>query len=265
VIERVELNHYLSVKSNWPRRLLGWETYDVRRTASHVTAEYDSDRYAPLLEVDGDAEAYKVREFDVLGMPQDKPEYFSLGEEVFRAPLSLVRQIQYAITTDLVRKWRDGALCELGCGYGFNLSYLGGDVYGGDFSANAVRIGKRLGFDVCSFDYYDPATYEFIRPQSTILTVHSVEQIPDASPFIDNLSRQRGKIGLVIQIEPTFLPERATLLGMIRNRFNEMIDHNRNLFTLLRERADIEILAFERDVFGIHPLNPASTIVWRFR
>ncbi len=266
MIQSVALNHYLSGKSNWPRRLLGWEPYDVHRDADHVAGEYDRDRYAPLLALAGASmEACKRREFELLGMPPEKPEYFSLGEEIFVAPVATVRQLWYAEIAEAVRRWRTGALCELGCGYGFNLSYLGGQTYGGEYSANAVALGVRLGYDIRAFDYYDPASYALLRPGTTVLTVHSVEQIPDAAPVIEGLARHRDAIERVVHLEPTFLPERSTLLGMIRNRYNELIDHNHNLVALLREREDVEILELRTDVFGLHPLNSTNVVVWRFR
>jgi hypothetical protein len=52
---------------------------------------------------------------------------------------------------------------------------------------------------------------------------------------------------------------------MARNRFNEMIQHNRDLVELLRNDPDIEIVSFEPDMFGLHPLNPTIRTVWRFR
>ena len=129
MMERVSLNDYLSTKSNWPRRLLGWERYEVRRDAEHVTDEYDNERYSPLLALTStDVEDYKRTEFDLLSMPQDGPQHFSIGEEVFVGPLTLLRRLWYATIADAVAKYRGDLLCELGCGYGFNLSYLGGAV-----------------------------------------------------------------------------------------------------------------------------------------
>jgi hypothetical protein len=266
VISSVSLNDYLSTKSSWPRRLLGWEPFTVQRDEEHVAREYDDARYAPLLALRSTAiEDYKVLEFDVLRMPQDKPEYFSLGEEIFVAPVATVRSLWYATIAETVNRWRNGAVCELGCGYGFNLSYLGGERYGGEYSVNAVTLGRRLGYDISPFNYYEADSYALLRPATTVLTVHSVEQLPDATPFVESLARRREAIDVVIQLEPTFLAERSTLLGMIRNRYNELIDHNHNLVTLLRERDDVEILEFRADVFGMHPLNSTNVVVWRFR
>jgi hypothetical protein len=153
----------------------------------------------------------------------------------------------------------------LGCGYGYNLNLLGAPAYGGESSTNAIQIGRRLNQDIQGFDYYDRSDYEFVRPDSTILTVHSIEQLPSAADFLSNVSCIRSRVMQVIHIEPCSLPERNTLLGMIRNRYNELIDHNHDLVKLLRERADVEIVHFEPDYFGVHPLNSSHILVWRFR
>src|SRR5665213_3197148 len=117
-MRRIELNDYLSTGSRWPRRLLGWESFDLRRDRRHVAKEYDDDRYAPLLALTShDIEDYKRAEFDVLNMAQSAAEYFSLGEEIFQAPLSLIRDLWYAVIRDVVGKYRRGTICELGAGY----------------------------------------------------------------------------------------------------------------------------------------------------
>jgi hypothetical protein len=89
--------------------------------------------------------------------------------------------------------------------------------------------------------------------------------MPSARAFIDAISQQRDKINEVIHLEPSWLDERSTLLGMARNRFNELIQHNRDLVELLHSHPDIEIVSFEPDIFGIHPLNPSIRTVWRFK
>lgn len=45
-----------------------------------------------------------------------------------------------------------------------------------------------------------------------------------------------------------------------------MIQHNRDVVELLRNDPDIEIVSFEPDRFGLHPLNSSSGLSrWRFR
>lgn len=262
----VTLNEYLSTASSWPRRLLGWEPYTVERTEAEVDREYDRDRYAPLLDLTStDPEAYKVAEFASMGMELDAPMFISVGEEIFSTTLRQARHLWAALIRSLVDRFATGVVCELGCGYGFNLANLGRPGYGGEYSANAVAIGRRLGLDVAPFNYYQAETYDLIRPGSTILTVHSIEQIPSAQGIVDQLRLHRRSISEVIHVEPGWLDDRTTWLGLTRNRYNELIDHNHDLVSILRSADDIEIVQLEADAFGMHPLNSSNLIVWRFR
>jgi hypothetical protein len=45
----------------------------------------------------------------------------------------------------------------------------------------------------------------------------------------------------------------------------ELNDYNRNLISVLRNRIDVEILEYEKDIFGLMPLNTANLIVWKFK
>lgn len=261
----VPLNEYLSTRSSWPRRLLGWEPYGVSRDEPAVAHEYDRDRYEPLLAVQSrHPEDVKVAEFRLLGMEPDGSHLISIGDEVFETTLRTARLLWGGLIRSLVDRFATGTVCELGCGYGFNLAALGAG-YGGEFSKNAVTIARRLGLDVSPFNYYDPASFDLIRTGSTILTVHSVEQIPSAMGIIDELRRRRSAITEVIHIEPGWLDDRTSWLGLIRNRYNELIDHNHDLVAVLRQASDVEIVHLEADVFGLHPLNSSNVVVWRFR
>ncbi|MGA8029469.1 MAG: hypothetical protein WB992_20190 [Bryobacteraceae bacterium] len=265
-MKHVPLNEYLSDKSNWPKRLLGWEPYSVDRSPARVTQEYDRDRYAPLLSLNStEIEDYKIAEFNELNMDQQDPMFISFGEEVFCTDVRTARLIWYSLISSAAGRFATGTICELGCGYGYNLHLLGGGAYGGEYSQSAVELGRRLGLAIERLDYHCPQDYSLIRRGSTVLTVHSIEQMPSAQPFIDNLSRVRSQVREVIHFEPTFLPERRSFMGMIRNRYNQLIDHNHDLVKLLRDRSDVEILHFEADVFGLHPLNSSNLLVWRFR
>ena len=119
--------------------------------------------------------------------------------------------------------------------------------------------------DVCEFNYYTENDYDFIKPDSTIFTSHSIEQIPDATVIINHLEKQKSKINYVVHFEPTIVAERTTLLGLLRNKYLELNDYNRNLITVLKGRNDIEILELKTDIFGLVPLNTTNLIVWKFK
>lgn len=266
----IPLEVYLGPRSSWPRRLLGLEPYQCDRSSQAVHEEYDQARYEALRPRTGEGiEDVKVREFASLGMGMQEPHYYSVGEEIWRAPLEVARRPWYELLRSTVAPFASGRVCELGCGYGYNFSLWrgagAGEVYGGDFSQHAVRIGQELGLDIRAFDYYRAEDYQLIRPESTVVTVHSVEQLPSAIPFLDGLATVRDRIDTVVQIEPTFLASRSSFLGLIRNRYNRLIDHNHDLLAQLEGRPEIELLEVRADVYGMHPLNSSNVFVWRFR
>ena len=265
-MESIELNDYLCKENVWARRLLGLETFTKVRDLKQVEGEYNIDKYGTLLKYKlKTIEEYKVKEFELGGALQDQETVFSLKDRLFKSKLSLARTIYYQIIKKKIEQYRSENICELGCGYGYNLSYLNGDVYGGEYAENAVTLAVQLGMDVYRFNYYESKDYSFIKPNSTLFTVHSIEQIPDAHCIIDNLSVQKDKINYVVNFEPSLIPERSSLLGLFRNKYIQLNDYNRNLFSILQSRDDIEVIEYEQDIVGINPLNSANLIVWRFK
>ena len=75
----------------------------------------------------------------------------------------------------------------------------------------------------------------------------------------------RKDANYVVHFEPTVVNERTSLLGLLRNKYMELNDYNRNLIYVLKERTDIEILELKTDIFGLVPLNTTNLIVWKFK
>ncbi len=262
-------NEYLSEKNPWTQRLLGLEKFAKTRNLEQIDAEYDQVKYGQLADYNADSiEAYKKEEFKRGGLDDRDEIFISFEENIFKTQLFLARSIFYSLITHAVKKYSSDNLCELGCGYGYNLSYLKNTVscvYGGEYSKNAVQLGKKLNMDVMPFNYYEANDYKIIKPNSTILTVHSLEQIPNAECFIEGLYSVKHNIVRVVNIELSFLSSRKSLVGCLRNRYIELNDYNRNLFDLLKNMNDIEILDYSEDIFGLNPLNSASLAVWQFK
>jgi SAM-dependent methyltransferase len=262
----VNLNDYLNKNNPWSERLLGLTEFQKKRDVDQIEREYNQDKYARLAAIHLDSmEAYRNLELEQAGLPVETARpVISIGDELFEVTVPEARKMYYDLIRSNVNKYKSDRICELGCGYGYNLTLFDGEVYGGEYSSNAVSIAKRLQLDVRNFNYYNESDYTFIRPSTTIFTSHSIEQIPDASIIIENLRKVRNNIRFVIHIEPTVLAERSTLLGMMRNRYMELNDYNFNLRDILRQSADIEILEFSSDVFGVVPLNSSNVLVWKF-
>ena len=265
--------------SVWPARILGIEPWPVpRRNLEKIKTEYNDDKYRKLLdwvETQGEirfADAERAL-IEMVRLSSDQQVCISEREQLFRITVREGYEKQW----EALRAHLDGridgcrSLIELGCGAGFNLWYLK-DVFGdlelggGDYSANAVAIARRLGQNVTEFNFYDPSTYKFLEqfpPPIAILTSHALEQLPSAAPFVKNLAQFRDRIKTVIQLEPVSELHSKKLLGMLRSRYAEINDYNRDLLSVLKS-SPVEIDRTEYDVIGFNPLNPTSVLQWHF-
>jgi hypothetical protein len=262
-MREIELGDYLSADNVWTRRLLGMEPFQKRRDRAQVEREYDGDVYGRLLERyrhEPDAlRAYTLSE-------RTDPVAMSLGDRIYAAERrELMAVIQNTLRGTLAEHAPEGRICELGAGYGTNFFFLEGELYGGELSANARELARLLGHEIHAFDFTDPASYAFIRPGSTVLTCHALEQVPDARGVIAALERVRERILRVVHVEPLYRPTRHNLLGLLRNRYAELNDYNRNLLEVVESHPEIEVLKLETDVFGNNPLNPSSVLVWQWQ
>lgn len=266
MMKSISLNDYLNSHNPWTKRLLGLADFEVKRDISKVEKEYNQEKYGSLLSFRfKDIEEAKVKEFELSGVEQTALYTISVHEELFQMKFSMARKFYYDFIKQKVEAQNGEWICELGCGYGMNLSYLKGKTYGGEYSANAVELAHRLNQDVALFNYYHEKDYDLIRENSVLFTSHSIEQLPSAQPFIEGLWRQRAKLKCVIHFEPTIVPSRGSLLGLLRNQYLKLNDYNQDLLALLHQDSRIVVLEEEHDVMGLNPLNSTNYILWKFK
>lgn len=269
--------------SSWPSRLLGLTPWEVAsRSIDKVDQEYDKDKYAKCLEYYSESggivtpEAVKQFEF---GQDSSATICTSHGNDLVLTSLGEARARFYQLLVETMRHEIDksAVVIELGCGYGYNLWMLKqrlqeGCFLGGEYSTNAVRLASGLfredpAINVLQFDFYDQV-YEILesaRQPITIFTAHAIEQLPESTSFFETLLRYRNKIKAVFHFEPAYELHDTTLLGLMRRRYAEINDYNRDLFSQLRERSEFtRIVRIEPDVFGLNPLNPTSVVHWEF-
>jgi hypothetical protein len=265
--EKLEINDFFGKQNRWTNRLLGYEEFQKNRDLAQVESEYNQDKYKVLLnQFYATVEECKFREFQSVNLdPETAMTVISIGDDIYNVKVSQMRELYYDMIQQAVKPYQSKRICELGAGYGFNLSLFEHEAYGGEYSSNAVSIAQKIGQDVVQFNYYEEKDYNFIRPDSTIISVHSIEQIPDASCIVSSLRKHKEKINFVVHIEPTIVLERNTLLGLFRNRYLQLNDYNQNLIELLKSQSDIEILELNTDIFGLVPLNSSNIIAWRFK
>ena len=267
-MKHLSLSEYLTVDNPWTARLLGTETFQKKRDAEQIIREYNKNKWGVLLQRElYNVEHAKTVELEILAGQnwRTAPTPFSLGDEIFETTGATCLSMYFSMIRSRFKNYKADFYCELGCAYGYNLALFDRPGYGGEFTEAGITVGRRLGISVEQFDFYNCDSYRFIRPRSVVFTVQALEQIPDASAFLEGMRSQRDRVDAVLHLEPSFISERRDLFGLLRNRYLEINDYNRNLVTLLQQAADVELLEFDRDYFGSPPLNSLHFIAWHFK
>lgn len=283
-IRRVELID-LPRWTEWPARLLGLkEAPSAKRTIEKIDREYDKDKYARCLAyaqsvAPGKLRPEKLREFEqgagnaLLCAAQGDRLIALPGRRAIQHYEELLLKAMRPVIRDV------SAVVELGCGYGYHLwnlsRYFPGKRFaGGDYSENAVRLAALL-FDgqrnikVSRLDLYAPK-YEVLEELAgagpmLIYTVHAIEQLASATPFLKALEPFRRQIRRVFHFEAANEHYDDSLLGLLRRRYAQVNDYNRDLVSRLEERSDIAIVRFQKHVYGANPLYPISIIEWKYK
>jgi hypothetical protein len=274
----------LSAWTTWPARLLGLQQAPAcERTIEKIDREYDKDKYARCLEYARGLAREELSPEKVRAFEQDfgsKVICAAEESELIAIPGQMaMRRYEEILVKAMRGVIREASvIIELGCGYGYNLwnlsrEFPGKRFLGGDYSENAVRLAALL-FEACRnikvsrLDLYSPQ-YELLEELGDsgpllIYTVHAVEQLRSATPLLHALSPHRNRIRSVFHFEPANELHDSSLLGLLRRRYAEVNDYNRDLVSRLRERTDISIVQLQKHVFGVNPLNPTSVIQWKF-
>ena len=269
--------------SNWPARMLGLETFvPPARTTEKVAEEYGHEKWQFAL----DAFEKSGRTLDATAL---RRMCYALGGDAPRA--AVYRGKLVAAGTPTIMQWYDDLLAEwmgpsigksrtvveLGAGFGHVLWSLrqrfAGKLYrGGEYTDSAVKLANlpyahHPDISVEHVNFYDgdyPVLDKAEGPV-VVLTSQAIEQIPDCRCIIDTLARHKSKIAAVFHIEPAYdLQTPTTLIGQMRRRYLEINDYNRNLFGVLKSRADIHVVRLEQDVIGWNPFNCLGMVHWEF-
>lgn len=233
----------------------------IRRTREHVFREYNQDKYGELLKIDTNSVAV-LRQHNYAGIDN---LVISKGRCLYEFSLNETLNLFDKTISKMLQEYPSPNYCELGCGFGFNLTLVPKEskAFGGELTDSGVMLAKRCGLDVHKFDFYDASTYSLIKPNTTIFTVHAIEQMPSAVHFIENLRIHKDKVNWVVHLEPGALRKNNSL-AKFQNFYTLLNDYNSDLFYLLTNDDEIELHHFESDVIGINPLNPAHCFAWRF-
>jgi hypothetical protein len=268
--------------SIWPARILELEKWQKRqRAVTSVIAEYDGDKYARcqrFLDEHPSATFEDVKQFE-FGASDDQQTLVSIGDDLFSTDLRTARRLHMNLIRQRIPKLAAGVrfIVELGAGYGFNLDFLRQilseiEFIGGELSERAVRLGNALAqptnrVSLRPFNFCDEDSYRFLDSLHggvLVFTCHAVEQLPSAAAVIENLSRFRDRIRCVVHFEPGYELHSGGLLGLLRRRYAQINDYNRDLINVLSSAKFVDIQSSEPDVFGLNPLNPTSVVQWSF-
>ena len=261
-MKEVTLNDFINSDNVWIKRILEIENFSVERTIEKVENEYNLDKYRGL--TGATIEELRLKQLARRGFKQNDKIIISLGDRLFECSVLFADRLRHRYIREYLRHYRTERYGELGCGYGYNLTLLEGETYGGDYAENAVKIAQGFHLDVCKFNFYESESYNFIRPNTTIFTHHAIEQLPDAECFIKGITAQKNKISYVVHFEPLY-EYKSNFLRRFRDKYIILNDYNRNLFSLLKKNPMIEILQVNPDIIGFSPLLSTSVIAWRFR
>jgi hypothetical protein len=269
--------------SQWPARLLGVETFKaVERNLAKIQSEYSEDKWQKCLDAytksGGTMDAQDLRRL-----------YYDLSSDKLRASVQHGRLIG-ATNNDIMTRYDNilttamasalktaSTVVELGSSFGHIMwmlrqSFPGLAYRGGDFADSAVALAAKLyaktpDISVEKFDFYAPS-YELIEKAKdpvVVITSQALEQVPQSAAIVETLSKYRDKIARVFHLEPAYaLYDDGTLLGLMRRRYIEINDYNRDLVSTLKEREDVEILQLEPNIVGWNPFNSLALIEWRF-
>ena len=268
--------------SPWTQRVLGLVSWErPQRTAKENQREYEAEKWGPLLErVKACRKTVTLDEIEDWVFQNCKEVLASVGKSlVAMSGREAHGRFRDLVATITGKYWPATALIELGCGYGsiilglaHRLPFKGGKILAAEYTPSGQELTSFLAgvegvsMDVGACDFGSSEITDLHVPEGSILltsyAAHYLPLLPDS--FVTGLAALKPKV--VIHCKPCYEHcESDTILGLMRKRYMELNDYNRNLVTLLRthqERGTIRILEEQPAVFGANPLLPASIIVW---
>src|SRR5262249_46855840 len=233
--------------SPWPARLLGLSPWTApSRTLDKVIREYDQDKYGRCLDFcearGGSATPEEVRKFE-LGDDGARRICVSMGNDLFEFGVEeAATHYENLLAETLDPELKEaGTLVELGAGYGYNLWALRKKFthlrfVGGELSANAVAVAERLyreedGLTVRPFNFYDPDSYALVshaKSPVVVFTSYAIEQLTRSAPFLEGLRSCRQKVRSVVHFESVYESGDDKLLTLLRRRYSEINDYNKD-------------------------------------
>ena len=267
--------------SQWPKRLLSLENFDVMfKTEKEVLREFQDDKWGNLLEDVKRMHQPTLLDIERLADGADKETACYVNNEFYLANLRQIHNQHLLIYEDTLRPYLDGASClvELGAGYGskiFNLSdkpdFLDLPLYAGEYTKTGCDlislIGKMLNkrVTVGHCDFRKLKLENMTIPEGAVIfTSYAVHYVPELqNDFVNFIANLKPKV--VVHFEPCFEHHsNSSLHGLMCKRYAELNDYTRNLMSVLvagKETLGISVKT-QPNVIGGNPFLPMSIIEW---
>lgn len=247
----------------------------VIRDSRHIEREYGQEKWPSIAESLRSSEVPLEVALNTISLPDPTRERtISIGDSRVDVPdLFAMKGYLGWVAGQIASHSRHvEAVIELGSGWGRILAnaFLSGAnpdavFVAGEYTEAGRAAARYLGalrsdwtLKSVSFDYR-ALTLPLERfASATVVTVHSVEQVPTLSAGFVDFVRGLADEVTCIHLEPIgWQIRRETSCD-----YTERNDYNRNLWDVLSV-ADVEFLEVATDVVGINPDNPTSLVVWR--
>jgi hypothetical protein len=272
----------LPLYSSWPARLLGSEPWQQRsKTPENVLREYDIEKWGKILaSLDTSETAVSLADIDEREFAV-APSLLAWIRDEFR-PMSYAEAhvLYMELVQSVLREYLPASgIVELGSGYGTVILKLArsaefADVpfFAAEYTPSGREVLRRLaeadGTAIetghCDFAV-DPVTDLTLPPGTVIFTSFATPYVPELpDSFVESLLALQP--AAVIHFEPCYEHCDDSLFGLLRRRYIEVNDYNRNLATLLKKFEANNRITIEREepvVFGSNPLLSASVLAWR--
>jgi len=256
--------------SPWPARLLGVNPYSEKhKTSREIIREFEHEKWGPLLKrVLLEKGKVSIEKADKMFLKKIPDGLTSIGDELYLLSKVDFNNIFLSFIESTLKKLLPAsALVELGCGYGRVIlrlrklkEFSSMQFKAAEYTPSGIKLinelAKRQRLDIetgyCDFSSAK-ITNISVPPNAIIFTCSAVHYVPKLkNNFVSAIASFKPKT--VVHFEPCYEHcDNKTLLGLMRRRYIEVNDYNKNLVSLLHKQQDngkIKILLEKPAVLG---------------
>jgi hypothetical protein len=268
--------------SPWPARLLGVEPWEPKKkSATEVMREFEDEKWGPLWRAVSEfGRPARIEDIEMIVFDDSKEIMCWAQNRLQLMSTKDARKMQLSLIASTLKTMHSrGNIVEIGAGYGqiiLNLAkdreFEGADLIAAEYTQSGVKLMNHLArsqnrkLTTARCDLRATPIMEIEIPeQSIIFTSYAACYLPQQNSYIANMLALRP--ATVVHFEPFFEHcNDQTLLGVMQKSYIRKNDYSQNLMSLIQSedaRGRIDIIAEEKQVFGMNPLLPMSVVAWR--